>query len=229
MEKSPELKSGIVCVLDALGTKGIWTREEPSKVLKKWEKLIASFKNLSNVPSEKNLFSSPPNVKAFSDTIIITHHGDNLETMMLRMGAHVGVPFIESLEEGIYLRGAITVGNFYESETSLIGPAIDEVVNWYEKADWFGVLLTPSASFLTDSFELFSDRKSGVLTKYDVPLKNKTTVNTWVLNWPITVSRIFNKNEKKFLSHSFANATILDDSYSKYYNTQKFYNEQINS
>ncbi len=241
MNDSHELKTGIVCILDALGTKGVWNRNNPSTVLKKWDELIDSFVSLSGVKIKGNVkFDSPPNVKAFSDTIMITYHGSNLEDLMVNMASHVMIPFCHALEDGIYLRGVISIGEFYESKNSLIGPAIDEAVEWYEKGDWFGVFLTPSASYITDTFtHSYLKDSSAYLVKYDVPLKNNTEIKTWALNWPnylgiISVERSDEKingkygtHSQKVLLNSFSKSTIFGDSYSKYQNSKAFFDKYI--
>lgn len=219
------LKTGIVCIIDALGTKGVWSRNNPSVVLEKWDSLIQSFVTLSNVKVSTGVkFSTPPTVKAFSDTIMITYDGINLEELMINMAGHVMIPFCQAINDGIYLRGVISIGDFYESESSLIGPAIDEAVAWYELGDWFGVFLTPSASYLTDTFNhKFLKDESAYLVKYNVPLKNKKEIETWALNWPHYLGLFSAKNSKQVLLNSFSKSTIFEDSYSKYQNSQKFF------
>lgn len=227
MAKKGSLKQGVVCVLDALGTKGVWNRKNPSSVVKTWDDLVDSFMYFKRamIKDEWAKFTSTPNVKAFSDTIMITYHGKNLQHLLGAMSVHVMFPFCQSLMDGIFLRGVITIGEYYESKSTLIGPAIDEAVNWYTKTNWFGVSTTPSASFFLDNKWGDNEDKEDFLIKYDVPLKDGNSINTWVLNWPAYLGDIYgkkNETSRSLLIDSFSKSTIFDDSYSKYENTKQF-------
>lgn len=48
-------------------------------------------------------------------------------------------------------RGVITYGDFYLENNVLVGPAIDEASQWFEKADWMGCHLAPSASLIVET------------------------------------------------------------------------------
>lgn len=223
------LKRGVICILDALGTKGLWTRNNPRSVIQTWEDLIDSFLYFKRamIKDEWVKFSSPPNVKAFSDTVIISYDGKNMSELLGAMSVHLMFPFCQALVEGIYLRGAITIGEYYESKSILIGPAIDAAANWYTKTDWIGVSLTPSASYLLDKkWKEDKSDKDDFLIKYEAPLKNKAPLRTWVLNWPAWINEISSKRKndsaKSILLDSFSKSTIFDDSYIKFENTIKF-------
>ncbi len=49
--------------------------------------------------------------------------------------------------KGIYLRGIIPIGQFYESQRAIIGPAIDEAAEWHKKTKWIGVSTAPTAPY----------------------------------------------------------------------------------
>jgi len=118
----------------------------------------------------------------------------------------------------------------------IIGPTIDEAMSWFERHDWIGVSLTPSASFMLDEY----DNEGGKIkwfTRYDVPLKDSTLKNnvdknTWVLKWPETLQNAFvlhdSHNPKSALLNEFSKYPISPDATSKYKNTIDFYDKIMN-
>jgi hypothetical protein len=70
-EITAEMKVGAVAFLDALGTKGVWVRAEPEEYVKSWEALLTEWDNYrsAHYRPDSNIDT---NIKAFSDTVIIT-------------------------------------------------------------------------------------------------------------------------------------------------------------
>lgn len=148
------MKDGVIAILDALGVKGIWAREDPKTVVEKWNFIIDDFEDLKKLHNEDVEVRSISKVVSFSDTVIVTHVGDEDELQLLSdMGLHLTLPFCNALLEGIFFRGVISRGKFKQTKRMIIGPAVDEAMDWYERHDWIGVSLTPSASFLLDKYE----------------------------------------------------------------------------
>ena len=224
-----EMKNGIIAILDALGIKGMWAREDPETVVKKWDYIIDDFKEFKNLNNEDVKSTGKSKVVSFSDTVIITYVGDEDDELQLLndMGLHLSLPFCNALLNGIFFRGIINKGKFKQTNRMIIGPAVDEAMAWYDRHDWIGIALAPSASFMLDAFE--NERgKIRWFTHYDVPFKNGIDKNTWVLAWPKFLKDTYElqqtkQNPKSALLNAFHKYPIGPDSISKYKNTVEFY------
>jgi hypothetical protein len=140
-------RKGAVVFIDAIGTKTVWTRNDPRKFIKSWERIVKSFyqkAEICNITVDilrdggYNCDEYPEyEVRAFSDTIILhlsygineypeqsiwdTHHPLN------SVGGDLISPLYNAIvKEGIYLRGVISFGEFYASDSIIIGPAVEE-------------------------------------------------------------------------------------------------------
>jgi hypothetical protein len=235
-----EMNQGIVCIMDILGLRGIWTRENPEEVIEKWKKILENLKKnvstFSEIIDEGKKIKRDINDYSFSDTIIMTISPYSFQSL-LNMCGIVGDVFSIALDIGIMFRGAISLGAFYSSESDniLIGAAIDDAADWFEAADWAGIMLTPKASYYVDYSIMEGAKKNKInnlLTKYDVPLKNNTTLqDIWTVSWPT----IFLKYDEigKELSESKLKKNILEifsrnpigiNHKNKYINTLNFFN-----
>ena len=230
-----EMQTGIVAILDVLGVKGIWARESPEKIVKRWNDVIGNFINWKKYHNENKTSIGVAKLISFSDTIIITYVGGGEKKLDLlkSMGSNLSIPFCAALLEGVFCRGVVSKGEFIQNEKMIIGPAIDEAMSWFERHDWIGVSLTPSASFLLDE-HVNEGSETGWFTQYNVPVKqsissnNNVDKNTWVLKWPLALkvlcdSRHIDRDPKSELLNAFGKAPIDPIAISKYKNTIKFY------
>jgi len=180
-KKIPE-KYGVVILLDALGTKGVWKDNDTDDIIERWNTFTGIFKDLFTKFLKR--YKCKVTFTAFSDTIIITVVSPDIEMSLPHIAAALGDPFIMGLVLGIYLRGCISVGKFFGTDTIVIGSAIDEAAQYYELPDWVGISASPSAHIL---LEKLKDRKiqyfDNLFCKYDIPLKNTIEYNGWALNW----------------------------------------------
>lgn len=235
-----EMKTGVIAILDALGVKGIWAREDPKAVVKRWDYIIENFKTFKQFHNEDKEAIGTSKVFSFSDTVIITYVGDEEDELQLLndMGLHLNLPFCDALLEGIFFRGVISKGKFIQTSKMIIGPAVDEAMSWFERHDWMGVSLAPSASFILDEYDI-EGGKIEWFTRYDVPLKKNTSLkdnvdkNTWVLKWPETLEDSYvlqdsEQNPKSALLNAFSKSPIGPDVISKYKNTIDFYDTIMN-
>ena len=89
----------------------------------------------------------------------------------------------------LFIRGAVTCGEFVFQENIFVGKAVDEVADWCESCDWIGVHMTPSA-------ELYCSQQPGKpWVKYGlIPLKNGAWSEglcvDWTSNWKNRASEI---------------------------------------
>lgn len=228
---------GVVIFLDALGTKGVWARTDPKEYTDSWETLLHELdkhnKNLKTLSEWSNVTSS---IHAFSDTIIITIRLLNKDSnttvfesdRLLFYAARLISPMLlNGIFKGIYLKGVISVGQFFESQTSIIGPAVDEAADWYEKIEWIGVSSAPTAHFTLEKlFEVKQDISKWYV-KYPVPMKaGITTEVVWAVNWPalyLTYSDKEAMSLKALILNKFASRPISSDAVTKFHNTIKFY------
>lgn len=173
------------------------------------------------------------------------------------VGQYLSRFFCVALTKQILYRGSISFGEFLISvdNNALIGPAIADAAHWYEKADWAGIIATPRMGFTLKSLQLYMATKEGknsnsnfILEKHfiesNVPLKDKSgkTViepEIWALAWfdeyhnNVTIDKkeqgqSEDKHHSKVrFTKDFGLCPITSGSESKYFNTAKFFKENI--
>ena len=227
------MDEGVVVFLDALGVKGIWARAEPEGVINSWQEVLRRLNEsikcspkIGNVGNKSECLDY--NIFAFSDTVIITLKCKNDPAAHVPLVAKiVSEPFIYAMVKGIYFRGVIAIGKFYQSNTLVIGPAIDEAAEWYTQPEWMGVSTAPSASFGLSRLE---DQKADVskwFVKYDIPSKSGVQKSEWALAWPREniddplVGKHLSK--RGLILDTFANKPISVAAVAKYKNTLAFF------
>lgn len=234
MPKKTRMQDGVVVFLDALGVKGIWARAEPEGVISSWEDVLKRlYGSIEKSPKTGSIGDKPEalnyNIAAFSDTVILTLKcTDDPAAHVPLVARIVSDAFFFALIKGIYLRGVIAIGKFYQSKTLMIGPAIDEAAEWYTQPEWMGVSTAPSASFGLSRLE---DQKADIskwFVKYDIPSKGGVQKGEWALAWPREASKdplIAERNltTRGLILDAFANRPISVAAAQKYKNTLAFY------
>jgi hypothetical protein len=232
--KESRMQEGVVVFLDALGVKGIWARAEPESVISSWEGVLKRlYESIKKSPKIGSVGDKPEalgyNIAAFSDTVIITLKcTDDPAAHVPLVAKIVSEPFFFALVNGIYLRGVIAIGKFYQSNTLVIGPAIDEAAEWYTQPEWMGVSTAPSASFGLSRLE---DQKADIskwFVKYDIPAKGGPQKSEWALAWPREASKDplnagKNLTTRGLILNAFANRPISVAAAQKYKNTLAFF------
>jgi hypothetical protein len=161
-----------------------------------------SFNEISTEKQPEYEFDSA----TFSDTAILTlsilNNGD-LMTGFELLGKILIQIFLDAIKCGLFFRGIISVGKFYKLKTStyvvagmppppetsypirkliVIGPAVDEAAECYDKSKWIGISTRPSASVELDKFDLESPAMNyfikSELRKYGVSEEG------YALAWP---------------------------------------------
>lgn len=225
--KDQQEKIGIIVLLDALGTKGIWKREKSNEVLERWNQFVDFFeKFVSKYIRDKVTFN------AFSDTIIITIISKKDRTL-LDIADLLRFQLIRSLVIGMPLRGCITVGKFYQNGRLIIGDGLDEAAQYFELPQWIGISASPSAHTIIE--RLKSENRYGlehVFVKFDIPLKGSIERDGWAINWPELsemfipgLSEEFGKDyydALQIINEKLENITEIDATL-KWRNTLKFY------
>jgi hypothetical protein len=143
----------------------------------------------------------------------------------------------------VFLRGAMSIGKFFRSRSLVIGPAVDDAVQWHAVADWIGVIMTPSASYELDylvDVHVGSDERSAVwlrdvsphlFERYDVPRSGGGTIEDCLaLAWPRRWQQ--EQDTEAFwprdqLLRAFAKAPISVEAEPKYRHTLDFYDHVV--
>jgi len=135
---------GAIAILDALGIKGIWQRQNAKDVVDKWDSLMDIYQRVHEKRTKEN-DGYVSKFYAFSDTVIITAVGKDIVNTLTTFGVDLGILFIQSALNGFFFRGCVSVGDLYIGEKTIIGPPVDEAAQYYTLPQWVGISLSPSA------------------------------------------------------------------------------------
>jgi len=193
------MQHGIVCIIDALATKGVWSIDEPNNYLRKLNRI---HKQLDEYIKYFKSLRSPHKLEyiTFSDTIIITLtlSGFPNETSIPMMVRAIDGVFSTCFAEDLLMRGAISFGKFIKRKNILIGPAVDDAALWHDKAQVIGCVLTPNTTILYESGIDYMMRDpnqtydySQHAIKYNVPFKESKTYLLYMVNWPLSMYKAF--------------------------------------
>jgi hypothetical protein len=206
---SAEEKYGVVAMLDALGVRDM-TREEALAFLANRDGLLAEVEEekdllgkIRKVGARQEDAGKPCYVGSFADTLTLTWEVDPARYTAIAIiatyvqslvycGLHTSGRVANGFEpdEGalsrIMLRGAIAFGEFVEERgerPAILGPAVADCVNWYEKADWIGAMLTPECARGLPAQIWECELVRDTLLEYDVPAK-RDSIKTYAVRWP---------------------------------------------
>jgi len=236
------MSKGSVIMLDAVGTKGVCSRREPKDYVSDWKEIVTTFLDEFAEASKlqhqigKRLENLQFLSQAFSDTIVVTVEEREKAPLLGIIGNHLIPPFLSALERGVFLRGAISCGEYYHKGNILIGPAVDEAGDWFERGDWIGVMLTPSSMLHIRSHPP-DQLAETVYRTYEVPLNREPgRFKTQVLNWNEDL-RVGDVLKGKDLLTYFASKVleaqggepILASFTSKFANTMTFLEQSVQS
>lgn len=240
-------RGGLVLFIDILGTKGVWARRGAGEFMQRWEGIMDKVKSLVRGESAAQATYSPPpalhnaikvslsenNCRPyfFSDTIVVTTWGqDSPEVLLPALADLSATLLLEALRVGLPLRGAISMGEYYTSpsDTMVVGPALDDAEEWSKRADWVGVVLSPSAGFAWDSFRsaegirdvaLSQSRKSSITSDDGTSI----TGEFWSVCWPLYVS------DRRLILEALSKNLTGASSANKFFNTLAYFDEVQNT
>lgn len=148
-----ETKYGVVVFLDALGVSSydlVKCREFIEKRHKIVERLqVVSVKWENQFAKDLTKILLKPNIAIFQDSVILWWPEQKENSLHFFFGAShiVGAIINLAIEERIFLRGAISVGEYIYDEshgnTTIIGPAVADAHKLHDIAVWIGVIQTP--------------------------------------------------------------------------------------
>ena len=175
-------KYGSILLIDALGTKSRWNNNEGYEIFKKWERFLDLLNEIVEKVNKSNTQKDTECIKirihSFSDTIVITipttiEKMDNGESQHFEIIDNIEAASLVAmnvLELGLLtefaFRGCISFGEFFENDRTITGQALINAAEYYEKPNWIGISLCPSAHIK------MSTVVSKILTTHDIPLKN---------------------------------------------------------
>ncbi len=194
-------EEGILVLMDRLGTKGIWKQNDPNVIINDWSIFIKLIKKHFVEELKKKYYDVKFTV--FSDTIFITVYGGEKEESILDVGAALVWIMASSIGAGFHFRGCLSYGLIVESTNSIIGSAIDEAAEYHTLQQWIGLSAAPSVHNILERIDpsrLKSKNKGPTYVQYDIPLKNSTEKNGWVINWPMLNSDINTEHDGKTFS-----------------------------
>jgi len=234
------MEKAAIAFLDILGFKGIWQNRNSDDVLEIMGGVGTTIQNTyKQPPPEKGWPKSElPEITILSDTIVVVIKSDEPHCIFLLANIVYGL-YRYFWNANLFLRGAVSWGDFSQSDSTFIGPAIDDVASWYETANWIGVVLTPKTNYLLDRFPTTTIEINGVqvppFIKYQVPDKANKKHHLYALNWPAYLQANYklpgsepNDKVKMLMFKMFSeqpafNSSILE----KYENTLQFVDHSL--
>ncbi len=245
---SASKKHGVVVLLDALGVSS-YDMAAAEVFFKKREAIFQGVEiAFSGFHDEGIKIGLPPNVlkmfpkrssqATFGDTVLFEWEFavNDFANCILGIGLWLNLFIHIGLKEGLAFRGAISVGDYivdYNTSTYL-GPAVADAASWYEKANWIGIIVTPSMGLRLEI--LASGKLKGFLSKAFVkypntPLKNSQLTEAWVAAWPVILYEEKTRTGKNLprneIISTLGQFPIPKGTESKYYNTINFFDWYI--
>lgn len=149
-----ETQNGVVVFLDALGVSH-FDLTKCRKFIEDRDKIVERLKYVSKkwgIQFEEELekILVNPNIAIFQDSVILWWPEQKENSLHFFFGAsHIVTAIINlAIEEGIFLRGAISVGEYIYRESpgnvTMIGPAVADAYHYHDIAVWVGVIQTPT-------------------------------------------------------------------------------------
>lgn len=193
----------VICILDILGTKGIWTEQSVDKyfeVIEEVEKSLDAGKaHLRSLVPEGTLEFD---YTTFSDTLILTIINKNrfdyfFEEIIGGFSQFVLGTFQQYFSHNFFVRGAISFGDVEKRGSHFVGPAVDDAAEYFELQDMIGICLTPKATIAAEyaiewNRKFFNRDVGKFLLKYKTPMKNKSTLELYQINWPAHFKEKYN-------------------------------------
>lgn len=197
--ENQNMKNGALAFLDILGFKGIWQRETPQKIISIISSVEQRVQDTYRKPTSEKGWNvlSAPFVTILSDTVVIGFEAEENPACLFLLGNILYNLIHDFFSYDLFFRGAIAYGHYIREGNTFIGPAVDDVAEWYEVPDMIGVVTTPKCNYLVDTFTpvIMGVNKLSVPTfiKYDVPDKDNKTHRLNILNWPGYLQASYNE------------------------------------
>lgn len=187
---------GIAVFLDVLGAR-VHGKEEATRLLQRIKGLLSTARD-KHVPDLEDYVSScglvepemcKPRMRLVGDAILLTWVVRGRPGALLPCAVVVQNIFVDALEFHIPLRGAIGVGDIIDEDDIVLGSAVTDAAEWFERADIIGVIATPRCGTFLEWIAELTQQDRDTLDRYfiphEVPLKGESKPETmWELAWP---------------------------------------------
>lgn len=188
-------------MLDALGVSH-YSLEECETFLEKQNEIMKEIIKTKKNFKAYDFFKGITTAKS-QDTIVICYpikeneinSHSHLEILGW-IGLHLSYILNSGIKNGILFRGSVSIGDFLYGDNVVLGPAVFDAHDWYESADWFGIILSPKIQLWLESALETEKRKESHdaifffeygIVQYDVPLTHREKEKEkkfWVIAWP---------------------------------------------
>ena len=209
------IQFGAILMIDALGVSS-YDIDQCKRFIKFFKDSKKQYEQTKNEEIEMNKepnpynFSLPnSNILQFGDTIIMywtidRENTDEYLNLIQFVAQEAQVWIGTGIDFGVLFRGSISIGDFIVGENTILGPGIFDANEWYNKANWFGVIFTPKCRIFVESVinslkgskDESIKRHIGLLSQfliipYDVPLKKtglffKRKKRFLTVTWPVS-------------------------------------------
>jgi hypothetical protein len=174
----------MVAILDALGA-AAYTKEEADRFVRVRDLIIETVrKGLEGV---EDFDTAALFTFTLNDSIVVAERCGKTLKDFNNFGHLLRYYQYLFLREGILLRGAFAVGEFFhldKATSTVMGPAVTDAAGWYESADWMGVHSTPHTTLCIDELLHPDGLINHVLIEYAVPMKQGPSLRARAVNWP---------------------------------------------
>jgi hypothetical protein len=187
-----DIQYGFVAMLDVLGA-SLYDIQSAQQFIVNRDELLEELNSIESELSDFEDSLPSPRITTFGDTIVFTWAvgPERIMKALYGVGEWLRASVRWGIAHGMLLRGALSVGEFISEESTILGPAVADCASWYEAANWFGVILTPSAGLHMTSLAESSTRIDALksinymkwFVEYDVPLKGGKQI-MWASSWP---------------------------------------------
>lgn len=232
---------GVICLLDVLGVKRIYDKISPYEFLDKMENIHLEILKAQESSRKKVNFNF--DFMFISDTLFIFSKPNDITTKdkylrgileLVLYNCHLLCLILPlGINQQIFFRGAISCAPFIRKNNFIVGHAIDEVAEEFEKTNWIGVHTTKELSELIESYKKDSQSQSTYrYIKYDIPFKSGLE-SRYCINWPkfILDGEPKMKNPRNFIVENLGKYSLTgvkkvdDDIKIKHENTLKFFDD----
>ena len=190
----------VIALLDALGSGTAHKIEHPDVLVHRWD----NFDN--NVEWLLNEFKSQLGKKGYDKRVVKHGPYDNLQIAIPVTTKEKGLQNMTSsgplwwtiqsvgeimiclfrygLSNALYLRGCISAGKYYQTtKERILGDAASEAANLYEKAEWLGIVASPSAAMVLNSANAEHQAIFDIFVRHSINSKDTSFTSDWVVNW----------------------------------------------
>lgn len=188
--------SGVVVIMDLLGGK-MEDRQEIIKFIEARNKLKEIFEDKAQKAGEMYEISLRVQSFTFGDTILFALHSasDDASESSIMISALIGTrrALAFAVSRGMPFRGSLSYGDYYidEHSNTVLGPAVNDAVSWYDKTEILGVVATPSATLLISSNDDLYEGKKSINHRFCiidvVPNKFNYESGLAYINWPMWI------------------------------------------